>query len=121
MKINKPIYLVTADIYLRFPEIMEEEIEELTEYLEDEHIVYEGATDVVYDLQKENFKLQARCDRLENNWNKLKECLKEEIATIKTNFSQVNGNYFMMNDRIESLEDILTKMQEIKDKFGGEM
>lgn len=52
------IGIKTADIYLRFPEIMEEEIEDLTEFLEDNHIKYEGATDVVYNLEKENANLK---------------------------------------------------------------
>ena len=55
---NKGIYLKTADIYLRFPEIMEEECNDLAEFLEDEHIVYEGATDIVYNLQQENQRLK---------------------------------------------------------------
>ena len=49
---KKAIGIRTADIYLRFPEIMEEEANELAEFLEDEKIVYEGATDVVIDLQQ---------------------------------------------------------------------
>lgn len=49
---NKGIGIRTADIYLRFPEIMEEEADDLAEFLEDEKILYEGATDVFMDLQK---------------------------------------------------------------------
>ena len=49
---KKAIGIRTADIYLRFPEIMEEEANDLAEFLEDENIVYEGATDVVIDLQQ---------------------------------------------------------------------
>ncbi len=49
---NKGIGIRTADIYLRFPEIMEEEADDLAEFLEDEKILYEGATDVFIDLQK---------------------------------------------------------------------
>ena len=49
---NKGIGIRTADIYLRFPEIIEEEADELKEFLEDEKILYEGATDVFIDLQK---------------------------------------------------------------------
>ena len=59
---NKGIYLKTADIYLRFPEIMEEECNDLAEFLEDEHIVYEGATDIVYNLQQENQELKKQLE-----------------------------------------------------------
>ena len=57
-EIKGPIYLVTSDIYLRFPEIMDEEFEDLLEYIEDEHIVYEGATDIFYNLKQENQQLK---------------------------------------------------------------
>lgn len=98
MKINKPIYLVTADIYLRFPEIMEEEYNDLLEYLQDEHIVYSFATSDVLKLQ--------------NNWNKLKECLREMINEIKTNDVYDRTEYECT--QIATLESTLAKMQEIE-------
>ena len=67
---NKGIYLKTADIYLRFPEIMEEECNDLAEFLEDENIVYEGATHVVYNLQQENQKLKDKIDKAVEYINK---------------------------------------------------
>lgn len=63
MNIEGPIGISCADIYLRFPEIMEEEFEDLIEYIEDEHINYEGATDIVYNLQQENQQLKERIDK----------------------------------------------------------
>ena len=42
---------------------------------------------------------------------KLIDYLKEQIHYIKTNFSQVNGNYFMLNDKLETYEDILSKIE----------
>lgn len=44
MEINGPIVLKCADIYLRFPEIMEEEFDDLIEFLNDNNIRCEGAT-----------------------------------------------------------------------------
>ena len=58
-------------------------------------------------LEKENQQLKHILDELEK-W------LEEEITTIKTTFSQVNGNYFIMNDRIEVLEDTLDKLKELR-------
>ena len=37
--------------------------------------------------------------------------LKEQIHYIKTNFSQVNGNYFMLNDKLETYNEILSKIE----------
>ena len=37
--------------------------------------------------------------------------LKERIHYIKTNFSQVNGNYFMLNDKLETYNEILSKIE----------
>ena len=93
---NKGIYLKTADIYLRFPEIMEEECNDLAEFLEDEHIVYEGATDIVYNLQKENQELKKQ---LEENQNPLKGI-----------FAQVNDDTLLrdcgnMNAEIKELKN----------------
>lgn len=51
-KIEAPIYLVTADVYLRFPEIMEEEYRDLLGYLDYEHILYERCTGEVNELQQ---------------------------------------------------------------------
>lgn len=57
-KVETPIYLVTADVYLRFPEIMEEEYKDLLEYLDDEHILYERCTREVNDLQNKVQQLE---------------------------------------------------------------
>lgn len=42
---NKGIGICCADIYLEFPELMEEEFIELCNFLDDEHIRYTGATE----------------------------------------------------------------------------
>lgn len=116
---NKGIYLKTADIYLRFPEIMEEECNDLAEFLEDEHIVYEGATDIVYNLQQENQQLKeiekehqringelrVENQKLKDNWNKLKEIIKKKFV------AQGGFTSYEWNDL---LNELLDKMQEIE-------
>ena len=82
---NKGIYLKTADIYLRFPEIMEEECNDLAEFLEDEHIVYEGATDIVYNLQQENQRLK----EIEKEHQKINGDLRIEIKELKDRIDKV--------------------------------
>lgn len=61
---EKPISIECADIYLRFPEVMEEEFDDLTEFLEDEHIRYEGATDIFIDLQNKVKKQKEVIDKI---------------------------------------------------------
>ena len=56
------IGIKTADIYLHFPYITEDEADELDEFLEEENIEYEGATDIFINLLKEN-------EQIKNNWN----------------------------------------------------
>lgn len=77
---NKPIGITTADIYLRFPEIMEEEANDLADFLEDEHILYEGSTDVFMEKDK-------KIERLNNIINKLEKWLEEQV---------INRRYAMM-------------------------
>ena len=69
--INKPIGIRCADIYLRFPEIMEDECNDLAEFLEDEHIVYEGATDIFIDQKDKLNKQKKVLDKIK--WKPIKE------------------------------------------------
>ena len=52
-KEKKPMIIETADIYLHFPYIMKEEADDLADFLEEEHIEYEGATDIFIGLQQQ--------------------------------------------------------------------
>lgn len=63
-KEKKPIIIETADIYLHFPYIIEEEADDLADFLEEEHIEYEGATDIFIDLQNQVKKQKEVIDRL---------------------------------------------------------
>ena len=67
----------------------------------------------VYDDEKRLLKANAITKFLVEHEKKqeLIDYLKEEIHYIKTNFSQVNGNYFMLNDKLETYEDILSKIE----------
>ena len=116
---NKGIYLKTADIYLRFPEIMEEECNDLAEFLEDEHIVYEGATDIVYDLQQENQKLKKQyCERTDcsgrlGNSKKVEQLEKENqrLKEIEKEHRTMNGELRVENKelkkQLEATEEIV--------------
>lgn len=62
-KEKKTIIIETADIYLHFPYIMEEEADDLADFLEEEHIEYEGATDIFIDLQNQVKKQKEVIDK----------------------------------------------------------
>ena len=80
-KEEKMIGIECADIYLRFPEIMKEEFDDLLEFLEDEHIRYEGATDVFMNLQNKVKKQKEVID-------KVYELIKQHIR--KDGFLELN-------------------------------
>ena len=83
-KVETPIYLVTADVYLRFPEIMEEEYRDLLEYLDDEHILYERCTGEVNDLQN---KVQQLEEKEELHLNRIDE-LVDRVVKLETNIAK---------------------------------
>lgn len=62
-KEEKPMIIETADIYLHFPYIMKEEADDLADFLEEEHIEYEGATDIFIDLQNQTKKQKEVIDK----------------------------------------------------------
>ena len=92
---NKGIGIRTADIYLRFPEIMEEEADDLAEFLEDEKILYEGATDIFMDLQK----------KAEHQ----KQMIKSQYGTIKS-INKTSQN------RKEAIKSLLVQNEKLKKK-----
>ena len=69
---------------------------------------YETGQQIIKDLEKEN-------QRLNNVLNKLEKWVKEEIENIKMNYSQVNGNYFNMSYVIDTYENVLEKLNELKE------
>lgn len=74
-KEKKPIIIETADIYLHFPYIIEEEADDLADFLEEEHIEYEGATDIFIDLQNQVKKQKEVIDMFLNIVDKSKMLL----------------------------------------------
>ena len=62
-KEKKTMIIETADIYLHFPYIMKEEADDLADFLEEEHIEYEGATDTFIDLQNQTKKQKEVIDK----------------------------------------------------------
>nr|DAE03688.1 MAG TPA: hypothetical protein [Siphoviridae sp. ctMYJ33] len=74
-KEKKPIIIETADIYLHFPYIMEEEADDLADFLEEEHIEYEGATDIFIDLQNQVKKQKEVIDKTINELFILKDMI----------------------------------------------
>jgi hypothetical protein len=50
------------------------------------------------------------------NYNQQKEFIKwleNEIHTIETTYSQINGNYGLINEKLEALKEVLRKYKEI--------
>ncbi|MEI3507862.1 MAG: hypothetical protein V8R01_01815 [Bacilli bacterium] len=98
------IKIVTADIYLRFPEIMEEEFEDLTEFIEESHIKYEGATDIVYNLKKENADLKQAL-------NDIRECIYKNRKEYSNHVNSVK-DWIYIKDK-----DILIILDQIKQVY----
>ncbi|MBQ4031897.1 MAG: hypothetical protein II625_09105 [Bacilli bacterium] len=103
---NTPIGIRCADIYLRFPEIMEDEANDLAEFLEDEHIVYEGATDVFMEKDKE-------IERLNNIINTFEEDLEREVNISEQDSMVGNYRYTVIHS---TLEKMLKYFRELKER-----
>lgn len=97
-KEKKPIIIETADIYLHFPYIMEEEADNLADFLEEEHIEYEGATDIFIDLQNQVKKQKEVIDRK-------KYLLKEQGTELKELYSEIDKLQGRIDKAIEYLEE----------------
>ena len=114
---NKGIYLKTADIYLRFPEIMEEECNDLAEFLEDEHIVYEGATDIVYNLQQENKRLK----EIEKEHQKMNGDLRLEIKELKDRIDKAFEIIDLIKQELWNISNKMTyRLLDVKTTLKGD-
>ena len=91
-KEKKPMIIETADIYLHFPYIMKEEADDLADFLEEEHIEYEGATDIFIGLQQQ-------CKKQKEVIDKIKYILNNQI------------NYREFVDIVNDIEDILNEVK----------
>ena len=96
-KEKKPIIIETADIYLHFPYIMEEQADDLADFLEEEHIEYEGATDIFIDLQ--------------NQVKKQKEVIDKTIEYIKS-YKIDYSPYELSDYNVRQILEILNEVSE---------
>lgn len=104
--INKPIGIRCADIYLRFPEIMEDECNDLAEFLEDEHIVYEGATDIFIDQKDKLNKYKEVLDKIKEYCNNRLQYYNE----MRRDYDKYEFDGYAENDN----ENILELLEEIE-------
>ncbi len=95
-KEKKPIIIETADIYLHFPYIMEEQADDLADFLEEEHIEYEGATDIFIDLQ--------------NQVKKQKEVINDVIEYVENRI--VEDDYMLKVDTDMVQKELLDKLKD---------
>ena len=104
-KEKKPMIIETADIYLHFPYIMKEEADDLADFLEEEHIEYEGATDIFIDLQ--------------NQTKKQKEVIDKAIEYINDNLtisSILDGEkYYTINNYSFDYKELLDILNEVSE------
>lgn len=64
--------------------------------------------DKINRLSEENFKQSQYIDQLESDKQKLIEKLEEEKFKIESTYSQINENYFMAQDRLNLIQEILS-------------
>ncbi len=99
-KEKKPIIIETADIYLHFPYIMEEQADDLADFLEEEHIEYEGATDIFIDLQNQVKKQKEVIDRIINAIDLVIELIKQQpTEDDKWILDRLNGFKIILEDK----------------------
>ena len=99
-KEKKPIIIETADIYLHFPYIMEEQADDLADFLEEEHIEYEGATDIFIDLQNQVKKQKEVIDKAINDIDLVIELIKQQpTEDDKWILDRLNGFKIILEDK----------------------
>lgn len=64
--------------------------------------------DKINRLSEENFKQSQYIDQLETDKKKLIEKLVEDEYIIESTYSQINGNYFMAQDKLDYIREILS-------------
>lgn len=82
------------------------ENQELKKQLEERTKMYQNA----YNYSQ---KMETKVIILETQQKEFIKWLEDEIHIIKTTFSQINGNYGLMNEKLEALKEILQKYEEI--------
>ena len=104
-KEKKPMIIETVDIYLHFPYIMEEEADDLADFLEEEHIEYEGATDIFIDLHNKVKKQKEVIDKINKLINHYLKNTDESGSYVET-----NTGWKLIPEILKELLDILNEV-----------
>lgn len=91
--------------------LSKKENNKLKEYIEIYKKTKENSS-LIESIKKESFfefvdLLLLNIDQLESDKQKLIEKLEKEKFTIESTYSQINGNYFMAQDRLDLIKEIL--------------
>lgn len=62
---------------------------------------------------KDSKQYDSLVQKVETQQKEFINYLDDEIHTIETTYSQINGNYGLMNEKLETLKEILQKYKEI--------
>lgn len=62
---------------------------------------------------KDSKQYDSLVQKVETQQKEFINYLEDEIHTIETTYSQINGNYGLMNEKLETLKEILQKYKEI--------
>lgn len=104
---------------------LSEQLELLTSKLDEYDLIVDERNQLKKQLEEykdkinwyENFEVNKTIDKLRLKHNtQQKEFIKwleDEIHTIKTTYSQINGNYGLMNEKLEALKEVLQKYKSI--------
>lgn len=104
---------------------LSEQLELLTSKLDEYDLIVDERNQLKKQLEEykdkinwyENFEINKTIDKLRLKHNtqqkEFTKWLEDEIHTIETTFSQINGNYGLMNEKLEALKEVLQKYEEI--------
>lgn len=102
---------------------LSEQLELLTSKLDEYDLIVDERNQLKKQLENSikvnmaDHKYASECEdkvvTLEAYQKKFTKWLEDEIYTIKTTFSQINGNYGLMNEKLEALKEVLQKYEEI--------
>ena len=76
--------------------------------------VIDRAEDEYQKLKDKVVEQGLEIEKLNNIINELEKDIIEKINDIKNNYSQVNGNYYNMNYVLDTYEDVLNRLKELK-------
>lgn len=98
----------------------------MTKVIHSECATYQDKFDLMYQielLQKQNKELKERdliiameLEKHQNNWNELKEYLKDYIEVLESQKDNVEGLDIFEEHTLDNLEEILDKMQELESR-----